>query len=251
MSVMPVALARTIHLPVGSPQWPVVLTLALAQIAAVLTVLVSATRRHDVVLKTLATATLLETTVAILAVRAIRGEIYVHLVIWMSLVGFMSLVTIAGWLVTTAERIIGTVGATAIVGLGSVALLALAVSEPVPRGPIFRQRDLGAEQLARNVDAFLRSAHADRPTIRIPTRESWPTAVAVLLYLYKRDMPVSVESDWLFMVGKGFAELAGEHPVLLFGNHSFDEEARRRPDLTFVATSGEVYVYFEERKGGP
>jgi hypothetical protein len=245
MAVMPLAIAATLHVPVAPPRWPIVLTLAIGQLAALIAVLVAASRRRDVGLTMLASATLLQIAVAILAVRAIRNDIYVHLVIWISLLGFMSSATIAAWLVTAMQRRLGPVVAASIVGLGSVALLGLAVSEPVPRGPVFRQPDVATDELARSVESYIRSARVDRPTIRIPSRENWPTAVAVVLYLYKRDVPVSVDSEWLFMVGRPLAAPTGKHPGLLFGNRAFDQDARTRRDLTRVASSGDVYVYFE------
>jgi hypothetical protein len=247
MAVMPLALARTVHIPAGPPRWSVTLTVAIAQLVARVAVLLAASRRRDAGLATLSTVTLVQIAVAILAVRAIRGDIYEHLVIWISLLGFMSSVTLAASLVTVMERSLGPRPARAIVGLGSITLLGLAVvGEPVPRGPVFRQPDLMTEQLARRVETYLRSAQVDRPTIRIASRESWPAAVAVVLYLYKRDIPVSVERDWLFMVGRPFAESPGEHPRLLFVNSTLDQDARTRRDLTFVAASGDVHVYLED-----
>jgi hypothetical protein len=126
-----------------------------------------------------------------------------------------------------------------------VVFLALAVSEPVPRGPVFRAPDVDAERLARTVEAYLRSASVNQPTIRVATDESWPTAVAVVLYLYKHGIPISVEAHWISVVGKPFTAPAGKHPELLFGNRAFDGNARTRPDLTFVAAGGDVYVYVE------
>jgi hypothetical protein len=251
MAVMPLALATTVHMPVGPPRWPVALALAIAQLAALVAVVVAASRRRDAGLTTMATVTLVQIAIAILAVRAIRGDIYVHLVIWISLLGFMSWVTLAAWLVTAIERRLGPLAARAIVGLGSIILLGLAVSEPVPRAPVFRQPDLATEQLARSVETYLRLAQVDRPTIRIPSHETWPDAVAVVLYLYKHDIPISVESDWLFMVGTPFAESRGEHPRLLFGNWTFNEDARTRRDLTFVAASGDAYVYLDDPSHAP
>jgi hypothetical protein len=229
MAVMPFALATTIHVPVGPPRWPVVLALAIAQLVALVAVMFAASRRRDASLTTLATVTLVQIAVAILSVRAIRGDIYVHLVIWISLLGFMSWVTLAAWIVAAIERSLGPMPARAIVGLGSVVLLGLAVSEPVPRAPVFRQPDLATEQLAGNVETYLRLAHVDRPTIRIPSHETWPAAVALVLYLYKHDVPISVEAGWLFMVGRSFAESAGEHPRLLVGDSTFNDQARTRP----------------------
>jgi hypothetical protein len=152
---------------------------------------------------------------------------------------------LTAWLVPVLQRWLGAARAGAIVVFGSVVLLGLAVSEPVPRGPVFRAPDLDAERLARTVEAYLRSASVNQPTIRVATDESWPTAVAVVLYLYKHGIPISVEAHWISVVGKPFTAPAGKHPELLFGNRAFDGNARTRPDLTFVAAGGDVYVYVE------
>ena len=86
--------------------------------------------------------------------------------------------------------------------------------------------------------------HVAQPTIRIATRETWPTAIAVVLYLDKRDIPIAVENDWLFMTGRSLAESEGSHPHLVFGGSDFDAEARRQ-NLITVATTGNVTVYAE------
>jgi hypothetical protein len=245
MSVMPLALARTMHVTMQGPGWPVVLALAVAQLSALVIVLVSGVRRRDAGLEVLAGIVLVQIGVAIVAVRAIRGDIEFYLVAWASLLGFLSLVVLAAWLVPVLQRSLGAARAGAIVVFGSVVLLALAVSEPVPRGPVFRVPDLDAERLARTVETYPGSASVNHPTIRVATDESWPTAVAVVLYLYKLGIPISVEARWISVVGKPFTAPAGKHPGLLFGNRTFDGNARTRADLTFVAAGGDVYVYVE------
>jgi hypothetical protein len=244
LSVMPIALARSLHVTI-QPSWPVVLVLAVAQLTALAALLLVGVQRRDAGLAGLAATVLVQTGVAILAVRAIRGDIEFYLVAWMSCLGLFSGVVTAAWLVPMLQRSLGAARAGATVVLGSVVLLALAVSEPVPRGPVFRAPDLDTERLARAVETFLRSTSGRQPTIRIATDESWPTAVAVVLYLYKHRIPISVETHWLSVVGKRFAASAGQHPELLFGNRQFDGDARARGDLTFVAATSDVYVYYE------
>ena len=236
LSVLPIALARTMHVTIP-PSWPVVLALAVALVWGVL--------RRDAGLAGLAATVLVQIGVAILTVRAIRGDIEFYLVAWISCLGFLSAVVMAAWLVPMLQRSLGATRARAAVVLGSAVLLALAVSGPVPRGPVFRAPDLDAEGLARAVEAYLGSTSGRQPTIRIATDDSWPTAVAVVLYLYKHGIPISVETPWIPVVGKPFTAPAGQHPGLLFGNRAFDGNARTRGELTFVAAAGDVYVYYE------
>lgn len=220
-----------------------VLALAVAQLLTLVIVLVSAARRSDRGLAVLATIVLVQCGVAMFAVRAIRGDIEFYLVAWASLIGFLFFVVLAAWLIPVLRRSLGTAGARAIVVVGVVALLALALSEPVTRGPVFRDPDAAAERLARAVETYLRSASVNQPTIRVASDESWPTAIAVVLYLNKQRIPISVETRWLSIVGNGFTAPPGTHPELLFGDRAFDERARTRTDLTFVAAAGDAYVY--------
>jgi hypothetical protein len=247
MAVMPLALLRTLHVTLKAPRWSVTLSLAVAQFVALVLVLVSGVRRRDASLSAFATIVLVQIAVAVVAVRAIRGDIEFYLVAWVSVLGLLSSVVLVAWLVSALERVLGGVPAGAMVAVSSIVLLALALSEPVTRGPIFRSPDLNAARLARIVEVYLTSTSLNRPMVRIVTDESWPTAVAVVLYLYKHGIPISVEDHWITVVGKPFTAPAGQHPDLLFGNRAFEEDARTRADLRFVGAAGDVYVY---SKGG-
>jgi hypothetical protein len=243
MAVMPVAMARTIHLAVSEPAWQAALGIAVAQLVMVAAALEFAAQRTDRLLGVLATMVFFQCAVAILAVRAIRGDIEFYLVAWASLLGFLSFVVLAAWLIPILRERLGIASARAIVVFGSVALLALAVSEPVTRGPVFRHPDPDAERLARTVETYLRAGSVNLPTIRVASDGTWPAAVAVVLYLDKRRVPVSVETRWLSVVGQRFAAPLGSHPELLFGDRTFDERARTRTDLTLVASAGDAYIY--------
>jgi hypothetical protein len=244
LAVMPIALARSVRVKLD-PRWPVSLLLATTELVGLVALSVAAFKRQDRPLKLVTGMVLLQIGVAILAVRAIRGEVEFYLVTWVSLLGFMSSVALMVWLVTAFRRLLGERPANALVLIGAGLLLAFALTGPVERGPVIRARDTDVEQLAQNVELYLRSARVDRPTIRIPSPECWPSAAAVVLYLYKRALPVSVEDRWVTVVGKPFRASPGEHMELLFGNRGFNELARARQDLTFVAAAGEVYVYLQ------
>jgi hypothetical protein len=243
MAVMPVALARTLHAAVGEPGWQVALGIAVAQLVLVAAALEFAAQRADRDLAVLATMVFIQCAVAILAVRAIRGDIEFYLVAWASLLGFLSFVVLAAWLIPILRQRLGVAFARAIVVFSAVALLALVISEPVTRGPVFRDPDPDAERLARTVETYLRAGSVNQPTIRVASDETWPAAVAVVLYLYKQRIPISVETRWLTVVGRAFTAPPGTHPALLFGDRAFDERARTRTDLTRVAAAGDAYVY--------
>jgi hypothetical protein len=243
MSVMPFALARTFHLIVQDPAPRVAIMFAAAQLLVVAAVLFSAATHRDRGLAVLASLVLAQWVAAILAVRAIRGDIEFYLVAWASLLGFLSFTVFAAWLIPFLRRLLGGTQSAAIVVICAAAVLAFAVSEPVTRGPVFGDPDPDAEQLARTVETYLRAGSVNQPTIRVASDGTWPAAVAVVLYLDKRRIPVSVETRWLTVVGRMFAAPPGKHPELLFGDRAFDERARTQVDVTLVAAVGGTYVY--------
>jgi hypothetical protein len=84
------------------------------------------------------------------------------------------------------------------------------------RPPVFREPDAVAEALARDVETVLQGSLVGPPLVRIEWREGWSTAVAVVLSLTKRGVPVYVEDDWLYVTGSRFAAPPGRHPELRF-----------------------------------
>lgn len=243
LAVMPLAIARTFRLPIEllAGRWTMIL--AGVQLAALVAVVMSSRRRGERGVTVLSTIALLQIVVSVAAVRAIRGEIAFYLIAWISVLGFLSWAAMAAWLVSTLAR--ATRAATAQVAVGGAAalLIGLALSEPVPRGPVFRDRDRAAEALAGAVATHLMATAGDAHTVGIVSRDAWPTAVAVVLHLYKRRIPIFVEDAWLFMVGRPFAAPAGADRGLLFGDRAFHERAATRGDLTLIAATEDVYVY--------
>ncbi len=197
--------------------------------------------------------TLLDTTVivqalaAVAAVRAIRGEIALYLVAWISVIGLLAAIVTAAWLATAMRATLGSRLAARVVGLSSVVLMGLAVAGST-RAPVYRQRDPSAESLARRVEEFLGTAGAIRPLVTIRSRETWPRAVSVVLHLYKRRLPVAVDDSWAFLVGKPLAAPAGLPPELVFGDHAFHGEAQADRRLSFIAEAGGVYVYYDAKE---
>jgi hypothetical protein len=242
MAVMPWALVQTVYRrPLPAPALPIAIAFAAAQVTALSALAVWARRHDDATLKSLSMMVLVQIAVAVLAVRAIRGEVLFYLVTWISLLGLLSLVAMAA---CPKARFAVVPAQTAAAALSAI-LLALALAGPVVRGSVIRPRDDDAEQIARAVQAHLLATRTDRPTVRMVSREVWPTAVAVVLFLHKQGIPVYVEREWAGIVGKPLIEPPGSHPALLFGDAAFKERARTRGDLTFIAATPDVGVFLE------
>jgi hypothetical protein len=190
------------------------------------------------VLGTIAGITLLEIAAAAAAIRAIRGEILPYLVFWVTVPGLLSALTCAAWLSTRGAR-------TTWAAAGAIAIIALTLSAPVPRAPVFRDEELAATQLAHAVEQYVTASALDRPVVRVASSDVWPSAAAVVLHLRKRNIPFFVEPSWAFMFGEPLADPGGEHGRLLVGDGAFDQHARTEPQLSHVVSVGGVSVYAE------
>ena len=240
LSVVPVAIAQSWRLAVAPPGPLVNEAIALGEVALVAGALSAAWRRRDATLGVFAAIALAEIVAAVAAVHAIRGEVLPYLVLWIAIPGLMVAVTAAAWL--TPER--GGGGSVAIAV--AVVMLVLALVAPVPRAPIFRDRDPAAEQLAHDVQAALAAHHVNRPVVRIASDYLWPPVAAIVLHLYKHRVPIFVERAWAFMFGTRLAEDGQEHPSVVIGDRSFADRAREQPQLTPLAHSNDVFVFLEE-----
>ena len=246
MAVMPLSVARVFHLAEGEPRWVTVRALAHLQIFGITAALFTGIRRRDGGLAVLAVLALGEVLVAIAAVHAIRGEIFPYLVTWTSTLGFVSTTVAAACLVRGLLGSPNADRAIRVLAIAELIYLGVAVGGAFGHVQIFRERDIGVEKLARDVGSRLLSERIQRPVVRIMSPDTWPTAMGVILHLYKESIPVSVEKSWLYMVGTRFSPQANPRFWLKFGDKAFHEAVRARPDHTLVAASENVYVYAED-----
>ncbi len=101
-----------------------------------------------------------------------------------------------------------------------------------------------ADELAAQIDEFFSERPGSHePVVRLVQHGVWPVVAAVVLRKYHEGQPLAVERNWLFMFGEQFAPRGEETEELLFGAGPFHRCASGRPDLTFVAKSGDIYVY--------
>jgi hypothetical protein len=242
----PIAIAQALGLS-REPSAPTTRLLAAALVCLLVAAVAAGLRRSDRAVVALSAVALVEIVSALAAVRSVRGDILFYLVTWISMVGLVALIALLRLAFGTVLRESNSswrtglpVAAALVVGLlDSVRVQASVVD-------VVHTRDEGAEQFAREVHGYLVSHDVQGPLIRIEVHDAWPTAVAVVLYLFKHRIPIFVSDDWLFMVGEQFAAESAKHPLLLIGDRSFFEASRTRHDLHFVSAVGETSAFLSE-----
>jgi len=240
LSVVPAAIAQTWRIAVPTPAPLLGEVIALGELGLVAGALSAAWRWRDTTLGVFAAIALAEIVAAVAAVHAIRGEVLPDLVLWIAIPGLMAMVAGAAWLTPPTGR-----GGSVTIAFGAIALV-LALVAPVPRAPVFRDRDGAAEQLAHDVQAALAARHVDRPVIRIASDYMWPPVAAIVLHLYKQRVPFFVERAWTFMFGPRLVEDGQEHPSVVIGDRYFADHAGEQPQLAPLAHSNDVFVFLEE-----
>lgn len=195
---------------------------------------------------------------ALLAMTGVRQGFGDYMVAWISVIGLMNGAALAAWLFTSiaaitpiANRARGAGAANARVSIRwivpvvtSICLIAVTVHGA---------RDLeglrAARNAARNGDrvrgesvyvalrAFLAKARVHRPLIRVVG--TWDNAAAIVLQLDKRDQPVAVDDDALWLIGPQFAKNGSEDAELALADRSERQRvAARDGDCMLIERHG-------------
>ena len=207
--------------------------LAGGQAVAVAAALVIALRRRDQPAALLSAMALGLFVVATYAVHEIRGEIFGHLIAWISVLGFIACAAVATALlpaVAGAGRL--NVG----VLLVALPLLALALHAGGDK-PMVRDRDVPLESLTADVEMFLHQARVDHLRLEIAAHDEWPRAAGLIVTLAKHGFAVTVTDDWLFMFGRQLAPEAREVPALVIADAPIAAELRLRPAYEPIGTA--------------
>jgi hypothetical protein len=214
--------------------------LAGGQAAAVAGALVVAWRRRDQPAALLSAMALGLFVVATCAVHEIRGEIFGHLIAWISLLGFVAWAAVATALVPAAagERRL-TIAVLAV----ALPLLALTLRAGGDK-PMVRDRDVRLETLEGDVETFLRRAHVDHVRVEIAAHDEWPKAAGLIVTLAKHGFDVRVTDDWLFMFGTQLASAETEQlPALVIADAGIAPRLRLRPAYELIATADGTFLF--------
>jgi hypothetical protein len=208
--------------------------LAGGQAAALAAGLVIAWRRRDQPAALLSAIALGLFVVATYAVHAIRGEIFGHLIAWISVLGFIAWAAVAAALVPAAG---GARRLTVGVLIVALPLLALALHAGGDK-PMVRDRDDALERLTADVETFLHRARIDHLRLEIAAHDEWPRAAGLIVTLAKHGFAVTVTDDWLFMFGRELASGTGEQlPALIVADATMTPQLRLRPAYEVIATA--------------
>ena len=163
----------------------------------------------------------------------IRGEIFGHLIAWISVLGFVAWAAVATAVVPATvgnRRLTGAVVAVAL------PLLALTLHAGGDK-PMVRERDVPLEALAGDVEASLRRAGIAHVRLEIAAHDEWPRAAGLIVTLAKHGFDVTVTDDWQFMFGAQLASGAGEPPALVIADATVAPQLRVRPTYELLATA--------------
>jgi hypothetical protein len=183
--------------------WPVVM-FAAVQLPLLLIVSVRAFRREAIYEGAFAALSLVAASAGVVAIGSIVGSVADYLIIWIAVIGALSLASIA------AEAL-QTVGASSLArGSGwRWVLAAYLVSVAVVSGMRLADkheteaRSVTTRRLAEELDTYCRANGLDRPLLRFSDAGS-DAAAGVLLQYYKQSRPIAVPDEWLFLVGDPF-----------------------------------------------
>jgi hypothetical protein len=241
VAFLPLVTARWVGFPASSSVH-LELGIALAEVVVVVAAVATGLRRRDDALVVLSSIALAEVAASLAAVRAIRDEIHPYLVTWITIVGWFAATVVVAWVLSVGAHALQGKAASAGLALGAFAVFALCIREQARHTDVFRHPEEDAERLAHDVRQYLVTERVKQPLIRIATGDEWPTAVGVVVDLYKHHVPIFVDRYWLFMMGPQFASRSPGHPYLSIGDRAFYESSRSRPDLRLVATAGDAFA---------
>jgi hypothetical protein len=231
---LPVALLRAFGAPGDLRAWVFEWTAGGLAFGAVLAA-VYGWVQGDAASGVLAAVALGEMVAAVVAVRSIRGPIFPYLVAWTSVGGWMALVAIARAAFVAIEPHARRAFVRPAFVVATVAGLLFCVRAEAAIVDVYRAHDPELEQFAHEVRAHLAANPGRPPLLRIAVHDTWPTAIAVVLYLFKTDVPFFVSSDWLFMMGREFAPPDEDRPILFIGDGAFCEMSLARPDRRLLS----------------
>jgi hypothetical protein len=185
--------------------WPV-LFLAAVQLPLLLVVSVRAFRRGQVYDGAFAALTLAAAISGVFAIRSIVGNVADYLIIWIAIVGALSVASIAAESLQAVGAYDGRsklrphtrwVLATYVVAVAVVSGVRLTAKQDSEAHSITTRR------LAEELTVYCRATGLDRPLLRFSDAGS-DAAAGVLLQFYKQGRPIAVPDEWLFLVGDPF-----------------------------------------------
>jgi hypothetical protein len=245
MSAVPWAVAQTItqrRLP--EPGIFSAVLIAGAELLCLAAAVRHTQRNQDVGRRRLAEIVLLATSIAVLSVRAIRGDILLYLVSWCSVIGLLSVAVITASALDWVQPRIGVDKTFAIAVVSGCVLLGLAWAAPVRRPSVIHGSTAEVDHIAPIVNAFMRTQENLPATVFLLSRESWPIAVGVVLYMCKHDTPIAVEEEWIGLVGRPLGQTPGQHPGLFFANDVVAQRLRPEDGFVEIASARDVHVLF-------
>lgn len=181
------------------------------------------------------------------SITQVRGPLYGYLIHWIYMISVVNTAALLGFIIDGIAGAVSRLGLKRAV-LWPAAVLAFGVAltvqgvlmlHDVQRLELNAARISPVRTLSGAIEADLRYYGKNRPLIWIHDNESWPRGTAIMLQLYKADIPLAVSDYWLFMFTSVFRS-AGLHDVEYFIRASPVDVA---PPYRLVYSQDGTFVY--------
>jgi hypothetical protein len=163
---------------------------------------------------------LLTAFVALIAVQGIRGGIADRLVPWVTVIGLVSVASLAAvacmWF---GERVpvVARIGRRWVVSAATIVLLTGSVLDGINRLESTRRMGTPAENLYTDTHALMAAAGVRKP--RIESRgDAWAEMAGIVVQFRKRSIPVAVSANSVWMFGAPLAPSGDEDAELIIAD---------------------------------
>jgi hypothetical protein len=97
--------------------------------------------------------------------------------------------------------------------------------------------------LVEPLEKHLRDERLTNPVVRVGTTPTWGIMAGALLELYKDRVPFAIDREWLFMFGDQFRSNGQPDTFVVFGDASYEADARAVPGCSLLGQNTDSYVF--------
>jgi hypothetical protein len=187
--------------------------------------------------------------VALPAIMRAQGGLGDYMVAWITMIGVMNAAALAAWLFTSlftliargaanvrAAWIVPVVTCTCLIAVTAHGAMTLERNRAGSLGPRIGDRS-PVESAYGALRAFVAKAGIRRPLLRVAG--TWDTASTIVLQLDKRNLPVAVDDDALWLIGPKFKRDGTEDAdMTLAASWERDNVTRRDGDCMLIERHG-------------
>lgn len=183
----------------------------------------------------------------------VKGQLHCYIITWMSSISVPVLIGISGSVVKElSDRFFCRGHLLKVIAALSLAVILTVISlnpfRDLYRASAGLPAPNGVEHVTNAVLKEIGYDNAKRPLIIIGDHSKWTLVSGIALQLFKKGVPFSVTSDWLFMFGNQFAPSGVEDVGIIFSGKTLDSSSLRligkySGDARISGDDGDTFIY--------